>query len=45
MSAEPLIVLAAGGTGGHVFPSEALARELKNRGHRLALLTDRRGGV
>ncbi len=45
MSAEPLIVLAAGGTGGHVFPAEALARELKNRGHRLALLTDRRGGV
>ena len=43
MSAERLIVLAAGGTGGHVFPAEALARELKKRGHRLALLTDRRG--
>lgn len=43
MTAERLIVLAAGGTGGHVFPAEALARELKNRGHRLALLTDRRG--
>ena len=26
MSAAPLIVLAAGGTGGHVFPAEALAR-------------------
>jgi len=37
------IVLAAGGTGGHVFPAEALARELKNRGHKLAFLTDRRG--
>ncbi|WNJ99291.1 undecaprenyldiphospho-muramoylpentapeptide beta-N-acetylglucosaminyltransferase [Thalassospiraceae bacterium LMO-JJ14] len=43
MTADRLIVLAAGGTGGHVFPAEALARELIGRGHRLALLTDRRG--
>lgn len=41
----PLIVLAAGGTGGHVFPAEALAGELLARGHRLALVTDRRGGA
>ena len=40
----PLIVLAAGGTGGHVFPAEALAQELSERGCRLALVTDRRGG-
>ena len=40
----PLIVLAAGGTGGHVFPAEALAQELSERGCRLALITDRRGG-
>lgn len=40
----PLIVLAAGGTGGHVFPAEALASELADRGCRLALVTDRRGG-
>lgn len=40
----PLIVLAAGGTGGHVFPAEALARELLGRGLRVALLTDQRGG-
>jgi len=39
-----LVVLAAGGTGGHVFPAEALAAELITRGHRLALITDRRGG-
>jgi len=39
----PLIVLAAGGTGGHVFPAEALANELGRRGFRLALITDRRG--
>jgi len=40
---QPLIILAAGGTGGHVFPAEALARELLGRGLRVALLTDRRG--
>jgi UDP-N-acetylglucosamine--N-acetylmuramyl-(pentapeptide) pyrophosphoryl-undecaprenol N-acetylglucosamine transferase len=38
-----LIVLAAGGTGGHVFPAEALAQELLRRGFRLALVTDQRG--
>lgn len=37
------IILAAGGTGGHMFPAEALARELQNRGHRLVLITDKRG--
>lgn len=41
---SPLIVLAAGGTGGHVFPAEALARELLGRGLRVALMTDSRGG-
>ena len=42
-SSEQLIVLAAGGTGGHVFPAEALAAELTRRGYRLSLITDRRG--
>lgn len=37
------IVLAAGGTGGHVFPAQALAETLLARGHRLALITDQRG--
>ncbi|WP_319637348.1 undecaprenyldiphospho-muramoylpentapeptide beta-N-acetylglucosaminyltransferase [Pacificispira spongiicola] len=37
------IVLATGGTGGHVFPAQALAEELKRRGFHLALVTDRRG--
>lgn len=40
-----LIVLAAGGTGGHVFPAEALAQELLGQGHRLTLITDNRGAV
>jgi UDP-N-acetylglucosamine--N-acetylmuramyl-(pentapeptide) pyrophosphoryl-undecaprenol N-acetylglucosamine transferase len=37
------IVLAAGGTGGHMFPAEALARELLGRGFAVALVTDKRG--
>jgi len=37
------IVLAAGGTGGHVFPAQAVAMELQARGRRLILITDRRG--
>jgi UDP-N-acetylglucosamine--N-acetylmuramyl-(pentapeptide) pyrophosphoryl-undecaprenol N-acetylglucosamine transferase len=43
MSADKLIALATGGTGGHLFPAEALARELLARGFRVALVTDRRG--
>ncbi len=38
------IVIAAGGTGGHFFPAEALASELLSRGHRVALMTDSRSG-
>jgi UDP-N-acetylglucosamine--N-acetylmuramyl-(pentapeptide) pyrophosphoryl-undecaprenol N-acetylglucosamine transferase len=42
--AEPRpIVLATGGTGGHVFPAEALAGELEARGVPFALVTDSRG--
>lgn len=37
------IVLAAGGTGGHMFPAVALGNELIRRGHHVALFTDRRG--
>lgn len=40
---SPTIVLAAGGTGGHVFPAEALARELLGRGVPVVLITDKRG--
>lgn len=42
MSAKVCIV-AAGGTGGHMFPAEALAREMASRGWRVVLATDQRG--
>ncbi len=35
-------VLAAGGTGGHLFPAEAVAAELIRRGRKVHLLTDAR---
>ena len=38
-------VLAAGGTGGHLIPAFALARELEQRGHHVALITDERGAA
>jgi UDP-N-acetylglucosamine--N-acetylmuramyl-(pentapeptide) pyrophosphoryl-undecaprenol N-acetylglucosamine transferase len=38
------VVIAAGGTGGHFFPAEALAAELIGRGHRIVLMTDSRSG-
>ena len=38
------VILAAGGTGGHMFPAQALARELLARDLGVTLITDRRGG-
>lgn len=37
-----VIVVAAGGTGGHLFPAEALALELTRRGYDVHLATDAR---
>ncbi len=42
MDTAPLILLAAGGTGGHLFPAEALGVELIKRGLRVRLVTDDR---
>src|SRR5215475_8542448 len=42
MNPAPLILLAAGGTGGHLFPAEALGVELIKRGFRVRLATDAR---
>ncbi|MBK1696500.1 undecaprenyldiphospho-muramoylpentapeptide beta-N-acetylglucosaminyltransferase [Rhodovibrio salinarum] len=38
------VLLAAGGTGGHMFPAAALARELLSRGLQPVLVTDQRAG-
>jgi UDP-N-acetylglucosamine--N-acetylmuramyl-(pentapeptide) pyrophosphoryl-undecaprenol N-acetylglucosamine transferase len=37
------IVLSAGGTGGHLFPAQALAAELTRRGRKIIVMTDARG--
>jgi UDP-N-acetylglucosamine--N-acetylmuramyl-(pentapeptide) pyrophosphoryl-undecaprenol N-acetylglucosamine transferase len=39
----PKVVLVAGGTGGHIFPALAVARELAARGMAPVFLTDSRG--
>lgn len=39
---QPLIWLSTGGTGGHVFPAEALAEVLSARGYRVTFLVDSR---
>ena len=39
----PSVMLAAGGTGGHLFPAFALAQELGRRGIAVDLVTDMRG--
>jgi UDP-N-acetylglucosamine--N-acetylmuramyl-(pentapeptide) pyrophosphoryl-undecaprenol N-acetylglucosamine transferase len=39
---DKIALLAAGGTGGHLFPAQALALELKTRGWRIHLATDHR---
>ena len=46
MSTSPKpVVLATGGSGGHVFPAQALAAELVRNHYALAIITDRRGNA
>lgn len=40
---QPLLIIAAGGTGGHMFPAQALAEAMLQRGWRVRLSTDARG--
>src|SRR5438876_11695271 len=43
-AASPVVLLAAGRTGGHLFPAEALALAPERRGVAVDLATDARGG-
>ncbi len=43
LSQDSPIIIAAGGTGGHLFPAQALAVELRRRARRVVLVTDDRG--
>jgi UDP-N-acetylglucosamine--N-acetylmuramyl-(pentapeptide) pyrophosphoryl-undecaprenol N-acetylglucosamine transferase len=40
---RPLLLIAAGGTGGHMFPAQALAEAMIAKGWRVKLSTDARG--
>ena len=40
---KPLLIIAAGGTGGHMFPAQALAERMLRAGWRVKLSTDARG--
>src|SRR5215468_1913402 len=41
--AKKIVLIAAGGTGGHLFPASAFAEEMFRRDWRVMLMTDIRG--
>ena len=41
--AEKLVIIGAGGTGGHMFPAAAFAEEMRRRGWQIGLISDDRG--
>ena len=40
---KPLLILGAGGTGGHMFPAESISMIFKQAGYEVVLMTDARG--
>ncbi|WP_300389897.1 UDP-N-acetylglucosamine--N-acetylmuramyl-(pentapeptide) pyrophosphoryl-undecaprenol N-acetylglucosamine transferase [Henriciella sp.] len=40
---KPLVIIGAGGTGGHMFPAAAFADEMRARGWAVGLMSDARG--
>ncbi len=40
---EKLVIIGAGGTGGHMFPAAAFAEEMRGRGWQVGLMSDVRG--
>ena len=40
---DPLLIIGAGGTGGHMFPAAAFAEEMRSRGWQVGLVSDDRG--
>ncbi|WP_300376145.1 UDP-N-acetylglucosamine--N-acetylmuramyl-(pentapeptide) pyrophosphoryl-undecaprenol N-acetylglucosamine transferase [Henriciella sp.] len=40
---KPLVIIGAGGTGGHMFPAAAFADEMRSRGWAVGLMSDARG--
>ncbi len=40
---QKTVLISAGGTGGHMFAADALARDLLSRGYKVVLATDARG--